>query len=572
MRSLACALLIALAGCEVPQAPEVTYGQSLVVAAAAYRAEYDRYPSTRQETTNAFGHPPPRSVKGVEVRNDGLITLTTDRGRLYFVPGRGCVSPEPVFHGCTFEKDFEEPQPEQVVESPLVEPPKMIAVTRRDGTTWSAYPHQILEPASFATLSPESQRQMMRRVLDENAGRPIGQVAQWLRASGADAIAALRSVLHDGLASRQAAMAIVAVCTDHENDCYARFAATHNEAVALIVGEQLALLRGAPADGVPHGYLDDPVTFLGKIGPPARAALPELLRLLRADRTNNPPLPIPSLIGRTILQIAAEGEEAEAAAAGIAASALHGPWFLVPGVEPLLERVVWTPSLQRKIDDVADAIVRRCAPPANDVPLRSLGRFGIRFVARLLDRPGAECIANATFTSALTEGWRRFPSESAAALQAAKSPLTRDHFLTAAGRSSALLAEVHTTARRWTKHEYTAPKSGCPFVLWTRSGDARQVRVSFCADASAASVVLEKGGVTTTMKFPDRTRGMYETAAETIQSVTDIDGDGNLEVVTRRTIYECGPDEECTEEDTYAEDFSEADGEWFTYYRSRARM
>lgn len=110
-------------------------------------------------------------------------------------------------------------------------------------------------------------------------------------------------------------------------------------------------------------------------------------------------------------------------------------------------------------------------------------------------------------------------------------------------------------------------------ILWSHPAVPVQLAFMECkaSDGSVAGVVhasLAPGNKVERQMLPGRLNGMYESAVMG-DPITDVDGDGRPEIVTQRTISECDGGEECPVESIYAYDFSELDGNRFTWFRNR---
>lgn len=111
------------------------------------------------------------------------------------------------------------------------------------------------------------------------------------------------------------------------------------------------------------------------------------------------------------------------------------------------------------------------------------------------------------------------------------------------------------------------------FTLWAHPAVPIQLARMQCnsPDGNGAAVVhasLAPGNKVERVMLPARLNGMYE-EADLNDPITDVDGDGLPEIVTQRTIYECDGGEDCPDESVYAHDFSELDGNRFTWFRNR---
>lgn len=111
------------------------------------------------------------------------------------------------------------------------------------------------------------------------------------------------------------------------------------------------------------------------------------------------------------------------------------------------------------------------------------------------------------------------------------------------------------------------------FTLWAHPAVPVQLARMQCnaTDGNVSGVVLASlapGNKVERLMLPARLNGMYEEAALD-DPITDVDGDGRPEIVTRRTLSECDGGEECPVESIYAYDFSELDGNRFTWFRNR---
>lgn len=92
-----------------------------------------------------------------------------------------------------------------------------------------------------------------------------------------------------------------------------------------------------------------------------------------------------------------------------------------------------------------------------------------------------------------------------------------------------------------------------------------------CGTGAPALVVIGSPSGFKAMNFPERLNGLRaiwakdhsDQAAEQILAVSDVDGDGNLEILTRRR--QCDKCDGWPEADWYAYDLSEESGDWFTY-------
>ena len=92
-----------------------------------------------------------------------------------------------------------------------------------------------------------------------------------------------------------------------------------------------------------------------------------------------------------------------------------------------------------------------------------------------------------------------------------------------------------------------------------------------CGAGAPALVVIGSPAGFKAMNLPERLNGVRaisatdrsDQAAEQILAVSDVDGDGNLEVLTRRR--QCDTCDGWNESDWYLYDLSEESGDWFTY-------
>ncbi len=111
------------------------------------------------------------------------------------------------------------------------------------------------------------------------------------------------------------------------------------------------------------------------------------------------------------------------------------------------------------------------------------------------------------------------------------------------------------------------------FTLWAHPAVPVQLASMQCksTDGSVTGVVtasLAPGNKVERLMLPARLNGMYENAWVG-DPITDVDDDGRPEIVTQRTVSECDGGEECPVESIFAYDFSELDGNRFTWFRNR---
>jgi hypothetical protein len=109
-----------------------------------------------------------------------------------------------------------------------------------------------------------------------------------------------------------------------------------------------------------------------------------------------------------------------------------------------------------------------------------------------------------------------------------------------------------------------------------RAGAGKALFVFPCDKDSPPQIVIGSPGGFKVMHFPERLNGFAEwdgtggSAAERIMAVSDVDGDGNLEILTRRRV--CDNCKGWTEAESFEYDLSEESGDWFTYLTTKGRV
>jgi hypothetical protein len=302
--------------------------------------------------------------------------------------------------------------------------------------------------------------------------------------------------------------------------------------------------------------------------------------------------------------------------------------LLEPSAAVLAARVPWTAGLEARFADVARQVANACTR-VHDAGVRGLGPHAVRAILMVTEVRTA-CSDPDALAVLLGRMVMRYPETAAPAPQLARFAESREVAIAGLLRVSGGQAGAHTVpvrkaldARgyvpvkvgkdgpvfpgkqvRWPgtrvleAQGFDAGRLGmlapelraallralagegdCPgtptldtadLVIWSHPAvPVRLARMRCEAGSYFMLASIAPDGSAVPLGLPGRLQGMYETPLESLQAVTDVDGDGRLEILTRRTIFECDGEEKCEDAVVYAYDFSELEGDRFTWFRNR---
>jgi hypothetical protein len=131
--------------------------------------------------------------------------------------------------------------------------------------------------------------------------------------------------------------------------------------------------------------------------------------------------------------------------------------------------------------------------------------------------------------------------------------------------SAGLQAAYRGFAQRWSECRVPIDDER----IWLSVLQAKRLFVFACDEQEPALIVIGSPRGFKAMRIPDRLRGIATAPRDVIAGVSDVEGDGNLEVLI---AVPCdGRDAACAEgrvPDSY--ELLQEDGDWFTWFRPRA--
>ena len=311
---------------------------------------------------------------------------------------------------------------------------------------------------------------------------------------------------------------------------------------------------------------------------------------------------------------------------------VQGEQLKPSGLAAALDRYRLTDRGARELARVATRLGAQCQSPSSGEGMLELGLLGIRLMVETIDGADDECLSTSNFTSALALLGARYPATFAQEYERAQTVLARDTLtgsalaaldpaaplpLTPKARAGlrGLLARTgyvpvtivngmprfppasglawhplpawdlpaHSEAEPMVTYAYLRqllaglaaafPECQVPTddaTLQAHSGHAKSLFVVPCERQERGPLLLIVSATgAKTMHVPERLRSLVSGEDAAIVGVSDLEGAGNLAILTRRQDVECenalprgGDPARC---DIYA--FGVEDGVWFTYPR-----